>query len=208
MAKKKKVFLICPVRKASKEIKKKLRQYVKKLEKQGYQVHWPTRDTDQKDPHGYAICWVNSRAGVTADEIHDWFDPTSEGSVFDVGEYLGAYACGRAKEFKIVNLDEFQRTRRRGFWFHDLLWALHNNDQKIIKPYLDEARIIVRARKFEFYFNLKDIRSIFRFGIFFGTMACGRRKKFILVNPEDVKPNKKEKDFPNVILAIDLIRGS
>jgi len=42
----KKIFIICTVRGASEEYKKKLEDYVAKLESEGNQVHLPHRDTN------------------------------------------------------------------------------------------------------------------------------------------------------------------
>lgn len=112
--KKKKVFIICPVRKPDKETKRKIRQYVKKLEKQGCQVHWPSRDTDQKDPVGLQICKTNSQAILEADEVHIWFDPTSKGSVFDFGVYFAlTQIIGYKKKLVVINRIDVLPTDRK-----------------------------------------------------------------------------------------------
>jgi nucleoside 2-deoxyribosyltransferase len=78
----KKTFLICPVRNhdMSETIK-----YVEMLEADGWTVYWPPRDTNQDDPTGYQICLDNVGAISEADAVHIVFDPTSEGSKFDLG---------------------------------------------------------------------------------------------------------------------------
>jgi len=81
----KKIFLICPVRNASSEITEQIKAYVAAREAEGYEVHWPARDTDQTDTHGLSICLTNFRAMINAEEIHIWFDPESYGSVWDEG---------------------------------------------------------------------------------------------------------------------------
>jgi nucleoside 2-deoxyribosyltransferase len=80
-----KVFLICPVRGATDKETKEIDGYVKSLEDKGIEVYWPARDTCQTDPIGYAICCANWNAIREADEIHVWYNPTSQGSLFDLG---------------------------------------------------------------------------------------------------------------------------
>jgi len=66
----KRAFIIGPVREITDAEKKAIGAYVLRLEKQGYHVHWPLRDTHQSDPIGSQIlnenCWEIERA----DEIH------------------------------------------------------------------------------------------------------------------------------------------
>lgn len=80
----KKVFIICSVRGASEEYKKKLEDYVSKLEAEGIKVHLPHRDTDQTKT-GFAICLQNSQAIRDSDEVHIFYSSTSQGTHFDMG---------------------------------------------------------------------------------------------------------------------------
>ena len=80
-----KIYLVCPVRKASPEYSLAAQNYVAELESLGYQVYWPARDTDQIDPTGLRICNDNRRAIEAADEIHVIWDGQSQGSIFDLG---------------------------------------------------------------------------------------------------------------------------
>ncbi len=80
-----KIYLICPVRKATPEYAQAARQYVAQLESLGHQVYWPTRDTNQVDPTGLRICKDNRSGIETADEVHVIWDSQSQGSVFDLG---------------------------------------------------------------------------------------------------------------------------
>ena len=81
-----KIFLISPVRGIDEATRRKIEEYVRELEEQGREVHWPFRDTKQDDPTGgYEICRTNFRAIVNANEIHIWYDETSQGSKFDMG---------------------------------------------------------------------------------------------------------------------------
>ena len=87
----KRAFIICTVRGASDEYKKKLEDYVKNLEDNGYEVHLPHRDTDQ-NARGYDICNQNARAIAMANEVHIFYNPDSQGTHFDMGV---AFAYGR-----------------------------------------------------------------------------------------------------------------
>jgi nucleoside 2-deoxyribosyltransferase len=87
----KKIFVICTVRGASEEYKKKLEDYVADLESKGNKVHLPHRDTKQDDT-GYNICTQNARAIAMCDEVHIFYNPDSQGTHFDMGV---AFAYGR-----------------------------------------------------------------------------------------------------------------
>ena len=78
----KRTFLICPVRGHSME---ETEAIVKKLERKGWVVHWPLRDTNQDDPTGLKICDQNRIAIARADEVHVIWDGQSEGCLFDLG---------------------------------------------------------------------------------------------------------------------------
>lgn len=86
-----KIFLICPVRNASKDVRIFLKAYVNKLEEQGHKVHYPPRDTNQEQ-NGYAICAENAKAIKNADVVHVYYDETSKGTHFDMGV---AFALGK-----------------------------------------------------------------------------------------------------------------
>ena len=101
MTKQKKVFVICPVRIADKATRKKLEQYKQYLESQGYIVHLPHLDTDQKAGI-YAICMQNMQAILAADEIHIFFVPQSYGSHFDLGMTFLACHLDPKKIIKVV----------------------------------------------------------------------------------------------------------
>ena len=97
-------------------IKKKeiINNHVLGLEKQGNIVHWPFRDTNQNDPIGLNICSENREAIYSADEIHIWFDPASQGSLFDIGMTL-AFLRMMPKKVIIINLGQTQPTPHKSF---------------------------------------------------------------------------------------------
>jgi hypothetical protein len=127
--KRKRIFLICPVRygdhittKEHKETQEKVRRYVEKLEKSGNKVHWPKRDTDQNDPVGLRICTDTASAIIWADEIHIWWDPRSEGSKLDFGMSFMCYILG-SKKIVLANPEDVKPTERKSF--NNVLLALH-----------------------------------------------------------------------------------
>lgn len=85
----KKTFLICPVRGVDVA---ESEQVVHELEKQGFTVHWPHRDTNQDDNTGLRICRDNRAAIRDADFVHVLWDGKSQGSLFDLGM---AFALGK-----------------------------------------------------------------------------------------------------------------
>lgn len=90
-----KTFLICPLRGKQPS---SFENMVKRLEADGYIVHWPHRDTDQNDESGFRICSDNAKAIAAADVVHVIWDGDSQGCLFDLGV---AFALGK----RIIPLD-------------------------------------------------------------------------------------------------------
>ena len=109
-----KIFIICPVRKVSKRVKKIINDYVVKLEQDGATVHWPSRNTNQDDPVGIHICEQNREAIYAADEIHIWFDESSTGSLFDLGMTF-AFLRSMEKTIVLINKDKIFPTPHKSF---------------------------------------------------------------------------------------------
>lgn len=95
------IFIISPVRGADEEDQEYLRDYVDALERGGYEVHWPHRDTDQDDPYGYNICAENRKAIRGSEEVHVYYKDGSLGSIFDLG-----MTFAEEKPVKVINSDE------------------------------------------------------------------------------------------------------
>ena len=102
------VYIICSVRESTDEVRKKLEDYAKSLEKKGYVVHLPHRDTDQENT-SIGICNQNVQMICWADEIHIFFDPNSTGSYFDMG---AAFAFG--KTIKVIETVAFDYVDEKG----------------------------------------------------------------------------------------------
>ncbi len=113
-----KVFLICPVAKCDLELEKRIADYVNRLEQMGTKVHWPKRDTEQKDSNGgYDICKTNFQAIMATDEIHIWYSEASGGSKFDMGGvFMLTEMLGWKKRVVIVNEKEIQDDSPKSFF--------------------------------------------------------------------------------------------
>ena len=75
-------FLICPVRGYTRN---HWQEHVERLEGEGWTVHWPPRDTDQRDSVGLSICGENRAAIERADRVFLIWDGESTGCLFDLG---------------------------------------------------------------------------------------------------------------------------
>lgn len=113
-----KVFLISPVRGIDEATRLKIEAHVQKLEKQGHEVHFPLRDTKQDDPTGgYEICRANFRAMINAQEVHVWYDETSNGSKFDMGGvFMLVEMLDWQKRVVIVNDNEVTDNLEKSFY--------------------------------------------------------------------------------------------
>ena len=103
------IYLISPVRKSTPESEAKVSAYVAKLEAQGHEVFWPLRDGDE-NLSSFEIIAGNVEKMRQADEIHIWWEPTSEGSVFDFG-----YAWGTEKPIVLANPEDIEETSEKSF---------------------------------------------------------------------------------------------
>jgi hypothetical protein len=96
-------YMICPVRKATKEERRFLKWYKKKLEKKGFKVHYPATDTVQEDEtHGYRICIDHCREISRARTVHVYWNRDSPGSHVDLGTSLLEH-YRRGMEILLIN---------------------------------------------------------------------------------------------------------
>ncbi|MDI6821135.1 MAG: hypothetical protein QMD65_03090 [Patescibacteria group bacterium] len=129
----KRIFIICPVRHISEEVRKTIEKYVAQKEKEGSEVYWPFRDTDQNDAVGFRICCDNGRAIFRADEVHIWYDKESQGSIFDVGMlFMASIIIGPKKKVVIINRKDVKFTDGKKS-FNNVLLAL-SAKEKINTP--------------------------------------------------------------------------
>lgn len=97
----KNIYLICPVRRVSPELRRFLDDYVSQLESQGNRVHYPPRDVNQNDETGLALMLNHRDALERSDEVHAYWSQDSEGSVCDLGMTLMA-----RKPLRLINKQE------------------------------------------------------------------------------------------------------
>ncbi len=109
----KKSFLICPVRGKSPE---ETAGIVRQLEADGFDVHWPHRDTNQEDDTGLRICRDNREAIRAADVVHVVWDGQSQGSLFDLGMAF-------AEDKKVVPVVLPKATPQKSFQNMVMAWA-------------------------------------------------------------------------------------
>ena len=106
-----KIFLICPVRNATEDQKKRMTEYIEELESNGNKVHYPARDTKQEDlTGGWNICTTNKNAILESDEVHIFWDDKSTGSLFDLGVAFGAN-----KKLVVVNPGAIDTSNTKSF---------------------------------------------------------------------------------------------
>ncbi len=79
------VFIICPVRGVSPDESLYLAECVSGLERGGDSVHYPPRDTRQDDQIGLDIVSQNRDALGNARRVKLYWNPKSQGSLFDTG---------------------------------------------------------------------------------------------------------------------------
>lgn len=89
--KKKKVFLACPVRNIEDSYRDGIIAQIDHLEKKGYEVYCPIRDTNQ-GVLSLEICKQNKAAIKNCDLFYVIWDGKSQGVLFDLGI---AFALGK-----------------------------------------------------------------------------------------------------------------
>lgn len=191
----KKSFLICPVRGATEEEKKRLEKYVIDFEKNGDGIHYPAWDTNQTDLIGYRICRDNCNAiNNSSMGIKAYLNETSNGSMFDLG--MTFY---RGHPLEIIN-PEFDSSK-----FPEPLRTFVTNYATNLEPFnkKEYQKLIYRrdkifdSKKIEYIFNGITPDFLFDFG-----MAFMSKKPIALTNRKDVKPTEG-KSFQNVLLYVD-----
>lgn len=127
------IFVICPVRNASLQQTEAIEEWVREFEADGKTVYWPARDTNQDDANGYRICRDNADAIKSAKSVHVWFDPASQGSLFDIG-----MAFALEKPIRLINRCMLEKTEKKSF--QNVLLALDaaggSYHQAYIRTYL------------------------------------------------------------------------
>lgn len=108
-----KSFLIAPVRGFRPD---QWAKTIENLTKEGFDVYWPQRDTDQRDQVGLQICSQNAAAIAHAEVVHVIWDGLSQGCLFDLG-------IAFAMKKKIIVLDLPPPTEGKSFQNMLRAWA-------------------------------------------------------------------------------------
>lgn len=112
------IYIICPVTHLNANESYKIDAYVKKLEQSGHEVHLPYRDTYQGSIGGGILqCAQNRDAIANADEVHVFWNRTSEGSKFDLG-----IAFAMRKPIVLINSIKIEPGKKR---FENILMLLN-----------------------------------------------------------------------------------
>lgn len=124
-----KAFLICPVRGIDPI---ETEHIVKDLERDGYEVHWPHRDTDQNDDSGLRICMDNRKAIEEAHTIFIIWDGKSQGCLFDMGM---AFALKK----KVIPIQLPAKTTGKSF--QNAITDLHKKQSEILNNSMTVTKI-------------------------------------------------------------------
>ena len=109
-----KVYIVCPVRHLTEDVRRRILEYVATLEARGNQVRCPFRDTDQSGD-GLSITVAHEQDILWADEIHVWWTPASEGSLWDVAQARMARYFQPEKRIVIINADAIHPTPEKSY---------------------------------------------------------------------------------------------
>lgn len=107
--------MVCSVRKATEEEKKKILAYAKNLKEKGHEVRCPISDTNQVDELGLRIVEEHEDDIIWADEVHIIWNPISEGSLWDVAQSRMARRFMPEKKIVVVNASEVQITDKKSY---------------------------------------------------------------------------------------------
>ena len=128
-----KIYLICPVRGCTLRRREKMDLYVRDLELQGFEVHYPHRDVNQdNDDGGVRICREHREAMLDCDEVHVFWTG-SAGCHFDLGMAfaLSAERQRRSKppfQFVLANPEEVPPTFDKSF--QNVIYSLHESGDR------------------------------------------------------------------------------
>jgi len=194
-------FIICPVRESTEAEKAFVADYVSRLESAGCLVHNPPRDTKQDgDPIGLRICADNREAVRNSKTVRLYFNPTSQGTYFDLGMTFMAN-----KPLFVINPEILANNLNEPM--SKFLFEYSSNTDKGLLPKrlsssgdffrLQDKIYFSKSITYEWKENNKDF--LFNFG-----MAFMAGKPIILSNRDDVESKRTtHKSFQNVLLELD-----
>jgi hypothetical protein len=194
-------FIICPVRESTEAEKEFVANYVSRLENAGCLVHNPPRDTKQDgDPIGLRICTDNREAVRNSRIVRLYFNPTSQGTYFDLG-----MTFMENKPLFVLNPEILANNLNEPMSKFLFEYAI-NTDKGLLPKHLSSIGDFFRLQdkldsssviSYEWKSNDKDF--LFNFG-----MAFMAGKPIILTNRDYVETQRTpHKSFQNVLLELD-----
>lgn len=190
-----KVFIICPVRNLTPAEDEEIKAYIGMLESKGIKVHYPPRNTNQNDPIGLNICSINRGAIKSSDEIHNYFNPASTGTVFDTGMTFMF-----EKLLFVINTNTLKQQASDDFAGFLLKYAYNikiDHSSSFYEKMLKRREEIKEAELIEYEWKENSCDFLFDFG-----MTFALEKPIYLINRDKLKPTEG-KSFVNVLLALD-----
>lgn len=189
-------YLLCPVRKATKEQKEFLESYLTEQERRGLKGFYPPRNNhaEDTDPIGLEICSRNKIGIKTSQMIHAYWIQGSEGSMFDIGMifmdqkpiYLIDWICPSIGN----ELDQLVKEHAK---------ASISEITPSYERFLKRRAEILLSDYIEYEWQGLNPHFLFDFGMTF--MA---EKLIRLTNRDDV-PRTPHKSFQNVLLELDAL---
>jgi nucleoside 2-deoxyribosyltransferase len=172
----KKIFIICSVRNTTDKYKKKLEEYVKKLEDDGNIVHLPHRDTNQNNNEN-DICLQNLTNINNSDEVHVFYNSLSQGTHFDLGVTFALNKPIVIVENDIIIDEKKSFSRMLLNWNDNLIYVkFDDNIYKFPKELTDIKNII---EEFKILLSYKDEGGDVKFFEPTNTLALNNAFKFI-----------------------------
>lgn len=193
-------FLIRPIRNVPDELNKIIIAYRDDLESKGSLIYDPFRNTEQEgDPIGLRICTDNKNAIKNSKIIRIYNDPTSYGSMFDLGMTFMA-----EKPLLLVNPETLSETSEyMAEFLSDYSQNLSPQSKNQKRPSLiysiqsAQRDEISKQNLVSFFWDGLSPEFLFKFG-----MAFMADKPIFLSNRQEIK-RTSHKSFENVLLTLE-----
>jgi hypothetical protein len=199
------IYLICPVRNASYNDRAFLENYVKNLEINGNQVHYPPRDVNQQDSSGLRILSEHRDAMKKSRFVHAYWNPQSQGSYFDFG--MAFMSC--KLPWQIINVNELDKNNLDSFQSFLLTHSLMNSPplsgeiREINRTYEDYACSLSISDLVGIHYNGLNNRFLFELGMIFMS-----ERPLQVINRDFLEKSRTpNKSFENFLLSLDDLYG-
>ncbi len=198
-------FLIRPVSGVTQEVDKRIGSFVSSIEKRQRHIYDPKRDTDQTDDGvGLNIFLQNKKGIVSSREVRIFYDPKSDGSVFDLGmtfmsgKDLFVYNVKDLVYDEDIFASRFVCSYAKGLNSY-IRGVSEEEAARFLSRLGDRKQEILESRVIPYTFTGRSPEFFFDFGMCFMS-----GKPLYLINREDVeKVRTRSVSFQNVLLALD-----